>query len=977
MQHSPQIRLAPAPALAVALTAFLAGTAAAWGETISVTPYDIHPVADGDALSQGVYQVVASEEEDGGGARVWVYPLLWDSPEPPPASPLSKMFGTLAPGDYEFRMRIRVLEAPTELRVSWIPHPAHGGNSVQKSVDLAGLSPARWYRVTGEVSVSGADAWSGRTTIALISDSGDAARRLAVWLDDLELEQLSDDPADPDGCDPHCYRAPLDFEPPDALVGSDPPRLHHLVSRGETVIAGVGSNLPWQRLPLWLERSRVQIGTRLKARGCVTGEPAQGNTWPVDSETFLDAAVHLRAMGADVWTRHFKTGEEGPWWPTRVPADEARFRAQCVQTPDGELDIAADLIARSHAAGTRQIAYYWMGSDEEVRANHPGIAAEEWSAFDEAGAPIAASNRGLYVTQNSPYPAAVVEGRLRELAARGADAIKFDEAHNPHAGDWSSWSTADFAAAGFGSFPVAAEFGDPQYHRLLELYSLTIRDAFRRYHFAVHGESPDTVMIVSGNNLAALWEPQPMGGFVEEQQVVKGEWQQTWKRLRWLFARELPAGVPEAEHRFHLPPRDVQSAFGFTLLRDSTNGRPPHVWVFRPAIDVCGAHPPAGISCDAVTGADSFLSQWQLSVASGALVTYGNLANLDILEPNIAGGDDRYRPALRFANADGPAAVLAGLRPHRWIGIHFNEHARQAIYAMPRLSEKPKYEKAWNEVLAPAVWAFAALQAHGVPVGIVTDEQLARGELYGYAPGDANGYEVLFLPTDDLRADAAHAVDAFEDAGGRVIRSATGDGGLPWIWHAPPDGAGGWDTGPRQSAATQLLELLGLYSDGRVLDAPIEVFFAEEEATGPAASSRPISPHIAAYTDPAGSGRLVVAINNRWNWMLNKSDAAGGCASLDPEVDCLTPDARFAHVPDPVGKAKIYLRRGLVSGDYSFRFATMANADWRAVPASHVSAQATPHGERVIIRMDDGDGVSRDDITFRSTLLIEAIPPPL
>ena len=954
----------------------LAGAAAALAGSIAVSPYRVSPVADGDALSQQVYQVVATEKGDGTGAKVWVYPLLWDSPDPPPASSLSEMFGTLVPGDYRFRMRFRALEAPTDLRVSWIPKPTNAGNQIQQSVDLSGLSASRWYEVEGSVRVGGPDAWVGRTTIALISETGSAAKRLTVWLDDLELEQLSDQPADTDGCDPDCYRAPLDFEGPKDRVGSDPPRLHHWVSKGVHVIAGVGDNMPWQRLPQWIEESRVHLATRLKARGCVTGAVAQNNTWPVTGETFLDAPIDFKNMGADVLTRHVKTADEGPWWPTEVPSSDPRFRPECVETAvPGEEDIVADMIARSHAAEMRQIAYYWMMSDEEIRANYPAVGAEDWRAEDADEMPIPASNRGLYVTQNSPYPAEVVEGRLRELTARGADGIKFDEAHNPGDGDWSLWSAADFAAAGFGAMPVEEDFGDPQYHHLLELYSSTIRDAFRRYHFAVHDENPETSLLVSANNLAALWEPQPVGAFVEEQQVAKGEWQQTWKRLRWFFARAMPVGVPEPEHGFHMPPRDVQSAFGFTLLRDSTNGRPSHIWVFRPAIHPCGPNPQTGIACDPVTGVDSLMSAWQLNVASGALSTYGNLANLDVLEPNISGGDDRYRSALSFGNADGPGSVLAGLRPQRWIGIHFNEHARQLIYSTPGLSRDEKHEKAWNEVLAPAVWAFATLQAHGVPAGLVTDEQLARGELYGYAPGDTNGYEVLFLPSDTLRSDTVHAVDAFELAGREVIRSASGNSGLPWVWHALPDGSGGWDTGPRDTAATQFLEELRLWPDGRVLDARVEVFFTEEEASAPGATPRPVAPHIAAYTDPAGSGRLVVAINNRWDWMLNLDETVAGCTSFEPEVDCLTPVERFAYVPPPIGKSNIYLRRGLVSGDYSFRYASMEDPAWKTLPSSHISAQSTANGERVILFLDGNNGNPSDDITFRSTLLIEAIPP--
>ncbi|MEM8960127.1 MAG: hypothetical protein AAGD38_01500, partial [Acidobacteriota bacterium] len=555
------------------------------------------------------------------------------------------------------------------------------------------------------------------------------------------------------------------------------------------------------------------------------------------------------------------------------------------------------------------------------------------------------------------------------------DGIKFDATHNPDLGDFSDPSKADFAAADLGTFPVDSAFDNPQYHRLLELYELTLRDAFRRYHFAVHDENPDAVMLVSAGTLPNLWEPQPLAAFAEDQQVVKGEWQQAWKRLRWLFAREWPTPIPEPEHTFHLPPRDVQAAFSFSLLRDTAMGRPGHVWVFRPAIHPCGAGGGStGIACDVVTGVDSLLSAWQLSVAGGALMTYGHAANLDILEPNIQpGGDARYEPALAFGTASGPGSVLAGLRPHRWIGIHWNESARLAIYDDPHMSREEKHELAWNEVMAPAIWAFATLQAHGVPVVLVTDEQLARGELYGYAPGDTNSLDVLFVPTEDLRDEVEDAIDRFAIRGGEVIRSATANGGLPWIWHALPDGSGGWDTSARETAAQALLDRLGVWTDGRVLDAPIEVFFAEEITSG-----RAVAPHIGAYVDPAGSGRTVIAINNRWNWMLNMEASVGGCTSLEPALDCLPPSgpgSRATYVPPEVGKGKIYLRRDTLRGDETFRYATLEDPTWKPIPPSHVNVATTPNGVRVILSMDDGDADASDDLTFRSTLLIEATPP--
>ncbi|MEM8962729.1 MAG: hypothetical protein AAGD38_14685, partial [Acidobacteriota bacterium] len=362
--------------------------------TVDVDSYTVTPVADGDALSARVYQVTATERDDGTGVKVWVYPLLWDSPDPSPtATNAAGLFGSLRPGLYRFAMRIRVLEAPTDLRVSWVPDPVVNGagstdNMVLASVPITNLSPSRWYQVEGDVEVTGPDDWDGRVTIGLRSLSGDAARRSTVWLDEIELEQLDDVAGDGDGCDPHCFRYPLDFEAPGDVVGQDPARVFHANTAGQRVLAGVADHLPWQAVPAWFEQSRIHLATRLKARDCVFGQVAQGNTWPVTSDTFVNAAAYLAPMGADVFTRHVKTAAEGPWWPTAVPTTDARFRPDCVNTATpGAEDIAADLIARTHAAGMRQIAYYWMSSEDEIRLDYPTVGGSDWSAFDEVGQP--------------------------------------------------------------------------------------------------------------------------------------------------------------------------------------------------------------------------------------------------------------------------------------------------------------------------------------------------------------------------------------------------------------------------------------------------------------------------------------------------------------------------------------------------------------------------------------------------------------
>lgn len=919
-------------------------------------------------------------------AKVFVYPLLHDSPD----TSVPVAFGTLPPGDYTFRMRLRMVEPADRIRVMFAVQPGSGdGATAFADVPLGSLSTRRWYEVVGAVTVTGPDVWNGRLSLVSRASTGAVGNRLNVRYDGVALVQ--DDDTSVDGCDPDCLRAPLDFEADP--IGALPDRVLTLTLTGTESVVEVRDNLAWQALPAWYEANRVQLNTRLRARGCICSESADPaecaliedpGTFETDSPTFLDAADFVAELGVGAFGRHVKWGPEGPWWPTAVPAetngvpnDMTLYRPECVNSPPAGVDpdIAQTILDRAHLAGTRVLAYYWMLADHGVRLNPPdGSGVDGWSACDSTPQPpcsLIESTRGYYLTQNAPYPEAVVEGRLEELVERGADAISFDSHHNPIEGDWSSWSAADFAAAGFGAMPLAPSLDDPQYWRLLDLYHQTIRSSFHRYHRAIHATSEeqnpptDTALLVSTSLYTGVWEPWMRSSFVEEQQIVGNEWHRTKNRLRFLFEDEL--GIPIEEHGAHLPARDLQSGFGFTLLRDSANGRPPLIWVFKPA-----------------SVSDLDLTASHLQIATTGILTYGGKANLDLnesrirryLEPagappplddDLVGGP--FLAAAAFGNLTSPA--LGGLRPHRWVGIHFNEHARQEIYENGAGTVGDRYEEAWNEVLAPAVWSFSALMERGVPSGIVTDEQLARGELGGYAPGDDNAYEILFLPSLDLRPDVEAEVLAFKAAGGTVVCSQTGaqafalcsapgSNGQPWTWHAEPAIGGGWDTSAREAAIQGFFDAVSPNQDqGRLLDAPIEIFFVKNTET----ASIDVAPHIGAYIDPGGSGRMTIAVGNRWEGIVCDED-------LDPSC---TYAARRDFVPPEVGgaAARLFLRGGIVSGAETYCYSTLGDPAWKTIDANHL---ATLHPNLTIIKLDDGDADPTDDLNFQYGLLIEVKP---
>ena len=186
-------------------------------------------------------------------------------------------------------------------------------------------------------------------------------------------------------------------------------------------------------------------------------------------------------------------------------------------------------------------------------------------------------------------------------------------------------------------------------------------------------------MIVSAGDYQALWQQPIRASFVDQNQVAKGEWHKTWRRLRDLF--DLWLDVDPTEQSFHLPARDRQAAFGFSLLRDTTNGRPPYIWV----------RDPAEVN-------DPDLQSAHVEIAAAGLIAHGNVADAyRSLRQGYAEAGRDAGSALAAAwsdpNAARPAAVrayasahetfhpaLEGLREqYGWANVHLVDGARGKI----------------------------------------------------------------------------------------------------------------------------------------------------------------------------------------------------------------------------------------------------------------------------------------------------------
>jgi len=510
-------------------------------------------------------------------------------------------------------------------------------------------------------------------------------------------------------------------------------------------------------LPAWHEGNRVQPGTRLDLRRWL-GKPE-----------FTEASAASAELGAKVLTRHFKSGPEPSWADSRPETVRAMIEA-------------------AHARGQRIVAYYWHMADAEAEKEHP-----DWLCRTVDGRPSPAS-RGNFLDLSSAWRDRVRENLL-QLAEMGVDGFFFDSTHLPRTGCFGTALQREYEARTGRTAPTAASDRDPAFQHYLEFHALQIEEAFDDWRRTVKARFPQCVFVVSATFLPALVDRRHTTNLVRIADCTKHE-----------FRLALKVSISQGAFRRTslLEPADtIRMAFGWALLRDSADGRPPRI-VF-PGM---GDRP----------NVEAFVA---------AVVTWGAIANInfsepDLIRPTTARGTilrDAYRRAFELGDLVSPA--LSGTRPVRWAAVHFSEIARNA--------RGTDAQRMWREVLWPAMGAFGAAIREGVPVGVVNDYQLARGEL--------DGYRVLFLADAvALTPPQAAAVERFAAGGGTVIRHDANN-----VWHTQA----GFD-----AAETRVREQLRRLA---MSSAPVQVSGA--------------GPFQAAAYRHTGSGRTVVAITNDFGWV--------------------------------------------------------------------------------------------------------------
>lgn len=537
----------------------------------------------------------------------------------------------------------------------------------------------------------------------------------SVWTGDLEAgEQVFTVRGGPIRLDA-LWLGPSGAEPPALGPPPTPARSPELL---EGVEAALRRALPApavrsdSRAPEWYESTRVSIHTRLSSR------------W-LDRPQFTTAAESFASLGARAYVRHVRTMGEGAWWLTGVGVSE----------PWADADPVKAMVTRAHESELRLIAYYRHMEDRHIAKTRP-----EWLCRDDLGRPYD-GRRVPHVCLNSPYGEQLLV-RLEELVDRGVDGVYFDEHHQPREGCFCDncrelWGEL----TGGAPFPEAIDGDDPLY-RLLGLFTdVTVERFFERVRARISRE--ELALLIGNNRSPDLFDRHVstrLAGFADG---VKTEYGTGDSHASRAFFSQHP-GLWE-------PGRGARISSGWSICRDSAEGRPPHVWInqMRNSTEACAA--------------------------AAAVVAWGGVANLDCKEARIPDAEV-FQPAVELGNAI--ARELEGIRPVRWAAVHFPESSRDRTAGDLA---------AWESVLAATCGMWSTLLEEHFPAGFVTDGELRRGI--------ESDVRILLLPAPgELEPSMEASVQAFVARGGHVVRQHPS-----WSW---------FDDASRQESARGLADAL-------------------------------------------------------------------------------------------------------------------------------------------------------------------------
>lgn len=448
-----------------------------------------------------------------------------------------------------------------------------------------------------------------------------------------------------------------------------------------------------------------------------------------------NAAALLSDMGARVFTRHVKSGDEDPWWPSEWPSSGSRASIyaaarnnQGIALDAGE-NLPQSYINEAIANDSPMIGYYFDATEQNLALAHP-----EWICKSHSGVQITPHpTKGTYLDVTGQY-GDIVKNRFIEIANMGASGIYLDFKHLPSGGCWGTQLANDFQATyGIPAPPIGSS---AQYAKFLQFQAERLTQTLQGWRDAVAAQYPYFQFVISVTSVPALTRID-MNSDLAAIDSPKSEFSIVTQRGQ-------NNSVFFNNPTLHEPEADIRMAFGWSLMREVASKSLPHIWhSLTPNGD-------------------------QLISFVSAVNTYGMIAAVHIVEELLSPGGqlagiasrDDLIAAVELGNKIAPH--IAQTEPTKWMAVHFSENARNSYGINSKL--------AWENVLLPAVAAFQAGQELGRPVSVINDDILTSG-----IPKE---FRVLYLPNSThLTAVQQAKIAAFENRGGVVVAD---DGLTQW-----------------------------------------------------------------------------------------------------------------------------------------------------------------------------------------------------
>ena len=492
-------------------------------------------------------------------------------------------------------------------------------------------------------------------------------------------------------------------------------------------------------LPDWFEHNRVQAH----------------NEHPIQIAAEAGPRIHavIESVGAKVLTRIVLNRDEGAWWPSAVGETHELTAGR---------DLAKELIDDLHQREMACIGYFRHMSDMYVQTHHP-----DWICRDHLGSPVReprarrARHPVYVICVNSPYRQ-YIKTRLVELARRNIDIIYFDSWHMPpvctcpHCRKAFEMETgkpfpfpersraAALSGAGirddFESYPVGRPIGaaalpehTPDYLAVSDFVSRSLISAFGEWRRAVTAVNPE-VRFAIGSSLYPVFTRQPhlTDRFVALADTSKTEFHKP-------FGGSMDAIRPIGD--VAPPAFDLQTALGWSWVRDCCSGRPPLMWI-------------------------PFIRREKEALySSAAAVSYGCIASVHLRvfdrrkKDTVPAADLQALFASSFRNGKLLSPWLAHTRPYGWAALHISQHTRNRL-----LDDESAL---WEDVYGPLLGAFETLKDIHVPTVTVSDYLLSNGI--------PDTVRVLIVPTaNDLTAQQRESILRAGRSGTAVIPLETG-----------------------------------------------------------------------------------------------------------------------------------------------------------------------------------------------------------